>query len=163
MFLKICFYYIIIYQKINMYKLSKNNLLLNKKTINSLINALEIIKTYYKNNLIEVLLFGSYARGNKNKYSSLDILIIINKSNKRFTDRMVEFIKLLNEDEKLPFIEPLIYTKEEIKDLIRKKESFIFSVLNEAVVLWNKTEKIDINNISKKNIIKSKYISLLSV
>lgn len=140
-----------------MHKTSKNNIELGKRASRRLELALQVIKAYFRDNLIEVSLFGSYAKGKQHKYSSLDLLIIVSKIDQRFIDRTVEIEKLLNKDDELPLIDPLVYTEDELLDLINKKESFIVSVIEESIVIWNGFNEIDIDKLSGDNTIPSRY------
>lgn len=144
-----------------MHKTSTNNIKLNKKDIERLKEAIIKIKEWAGDNLEEVILFGSYARGEQHKFSSIDILIVLNKSYKRFISRKAELERLLNESGAIPLIDPLIYTENELIDLINKMESFIVSVLKEGIVLWNGRDQIEIDSLQEGSLLKSRYSSSL--
>lgn len=136
---------------------SKNNLQLSERVIERLTQAISTIKARYSDRLIELCLYGSYAKGTESKYSSIDIIVIVAGCDLRFIQRKAELERMLNEDSNIPLIDPLVYTESEVLDLIQKQESFIASAFKEAVVLWNGFNEIDLNNLSKMNIIKSRY------
>jgi predicted nucleotidyltransferase len=145
-----------------MYKSSENHLKLNQRDIERLVEATDIIKAWAGNNLCEIILFGSYARGEQKKYSSIDILVILTQSQERFLQRKTALEKILNSSGAIPLIDTLVYTKDEIKDLIKKKESFIVSVLEEGCVMFNGKDDIEIQKINRlPHIIHSKYFDLL--
>jgi len=144
-----------------MYKRSTNNIKFDNRIITRLEQALHSIRALYDGSLIEVCLFGSYAKGHAKHYSSIDLLIILDQSEIRFLKRNVELQRLLNEDDKLPLVEPLIYTQDEILELLKKKESFIVSVIKESVVLMNDFNDINLNELTDANAIPSRYINSL--
>jgi predicted nucleotidyltransferase len=141
-----------------MHTASKHNIKLDQRAIERLNQALLSIKAWAGDNLLEISLFGSYALGEQHKFSSIDLLIIICESEERFIRRKASVERFLNESDALPLIDPLIYTEDEIMDLINKKESFIDSVLKEAVVVWNGFNEIDLNDITNGKIVPSRYL-----
>jgi predicted nucleotidyltransferase len=144
-----------------MYKTSTNNIELDQRVIRRLEQAISTIKAWAGENLVEVSMFGSYAIGKQHKFSSIDLLVIICESNERFIKRKADLERLLNEDDQMPLIDPLVYTEEEIMDLINKKESFIDSVLDEAIVVWHNFNDIDIHHLFNGNgkYIHSRYLN----
>ena len=145
-----------------MYKTGTNNIKLDKRAIERLEQAMIAIKAWAGPSLREVLIFGSYARGEQHKYSSIDILVIVSESEERFIRRKADLERALNESDILPLIDPLVYTEEEVNDLKNKMESFIISVLKEGVAIWNGQNEIDINCLKDGScIVKSRYAASL--
>ena len=74
----------------------------------------EVIREVLKccGDIDEIILFGSYARGEAKETSSMDILIIA-KSDLPFIERIKRVIELVSENS-IP-VEPLVYTPEEIR------------------------------------------------
>lgn len=142
-----------------MYKTSTNNPRLNHAIIKRLEQSLMTIHAIYPECLIEVSLFGSYAKGTSHRFSSIDLLVVVECSDERFVQRNANLQRLLNESDEMPMIDPLVYTQEELLDLIKKKESFIDSLLKEAVVLWNGFNDINLHELQGNNIIPSRYLS----
>lgn len=142
-----------------MFKSSSNNLRLNHSIIKRLEESLISIQTLYSDCLIEVSVFGSYSKGTAHKYSSVDILVIVECSDERFVKRNANLQRILNESDEMPMVDPLVYTEEEIMELIKKKESFIDSMLSETIVVWNNFNEIDLNNLTLSNSIPSRYLS----
>ena len=140
-----------------MHTTSKNNIKLDNRAIERLNTALMSIKAWGKDRVVEVALFGSYAKGRQHEYSSVDLLIIVKNSDQRFIERKIELERLLNQEDQMPMIDTLIYTEEEILELINKMESFVISVIDECVVLWNGFNDIDITNLTPDNTIPSRY------
>ena len=81
----------------------------------------------------KIILFGSYARGDTDEYSDLDVVIIKN-TEKRFIERLVEVAKYLDND--LGKVDVFVYTREEFEDMQRRGNPFIEKVLTEGRVLY---------------------------
>ncbi|ADL07083.1 nucleotidyltransferase domain-containing protein [Thermosediminibacter oceani] len=89
-----------------------------------LICVLEGIIEYYKDSLLGLTIFGSYARGENRKNSDLDLLIILKKA-PGFSERIKEFVnnielaheslgqQLYEEEDILCELSPYILSKEE--------------------------------------------------
>ena len=88
-------------------------------------NSLIRLKKGY--NAERLILFGSYARGDINEGSDIDI-VLIKDTNKRFIDRIGDILKIYNGD--IP-LEPLVYTPEEFKKM--ENRDFIKTILKEGV------------------------------
>jgi len=140
-----------------MHKTSKDNIELDQGATRRLEQALQVIKAWGGECLLEVSLFGSYAKGNQHEYSSLDLLIIVCENEQRFIERKIEIERLLNQNDELPLIDTLVYTEAELLELISKMESFIVSIIEESIVLWNGFNEIDIHHLTKENIVPSRY------
>lgn len=99
---------------------------MNHTTIrNNIVKALRKIKQRYKPE--KMILFGSFARGDYNEASDVDVLMI-KKSNKRFIDRSEDVLAL--SDGKIQ-LEPIVYTPEEFKKI--KDRNFIKTILKEGI------------------------------
>lgn len=142
-----------------MYQQSHSNLQFDQRTIARLNQSIASIRALYNDHLLEVSLFGSYVKGEQTKFSSVDLLIVVDESNERFVKRNAVVQNLLNESDEIPLIDPLVYTEEEILDLLRKKESFMISVLKESIVVWNNFNPIDLSNLTPSIIMRSRYAS----
>lgn len=70
--------------------------------------------------VVSAYVFGSVARNTHNDQSDIDILIVINKSDKKFFKRPIDFDDLL---EIYPKMDILIYTKDEFENAILKEKS----------------------------------------
>jgi predicted nucleotidyltransferase len=83
----------------------------------------------------KVILFGSYARGNPNSDSDLDLLVIM-KTEERFTDRVLAISRLLRPR---PFpMDILVRTPGEITSALMSKDRFIQDILAEGIVLYER-------------------------
>ena len=92
----------------------------------------------------EIILYGSYARGDNSLYSDID-LIIIAETVMRFQDRSLKALNIINDKEGDIAINPLVYTSTEFKNMLESKESFLVSAMIESVLLWKKEAGCDIS------------------
>jgi len=93
----------------------------------------------YKERLVQnlnpkaVILFGSFARGDVNEGSDVDIIVISN-----FKEPFLDRIKLLldlNDELKLP-LEPVGYTPEEFRRMREEGNRFILEVCENGKILY---------------------------
>ena len=82
----------------------------------------------------KIVLFGSYARGDHHKDSTLDIFIIT-ETDARFVERIRSAIEVTGGT---PTVEPIVYTPEEFQLMKDQGEGFIESAVNEGVILYEK-------------------------
>jgi predicted nucleotidyltransferase len=145
-----------------MHKTSTNNIKLNQRVIKRLEQSIASVRALFDGNLIEVCIFGSFAKGDPRKFSSIDMLVVLEETKDRFLKRNADMQRLLNEDEEGPMIDPLVYTEQELLDLIKKKESFIISVLKESIVIWSNLEHINLESLEDAdNQMHSRYQSAI--
>lgn len=102
--------------------------------------AKEIIKTmaqkirkYYHPE--KIILFGSYAWGNPDKHSDID-LFIIKETKDRHIDRSVKVRDILDEENGLFALDPIVYTPRETKERLKLGDPFIGKIVKEGVVLY---------------------------
>lgn len=84
-------------------------------------------------NPLAVILFGSFAKGDINEGSDVDIIVIANFS-EPFLDR-IRLLLDLNENIGLP-LEPIGYTPEEFQKMRKNGNPFVEEVLKNCVVLY---------------------------
>lgn len=90
----------------------------------------------------EIIMYGSYARGDNDIYSDIDLIIIVDDINMRFQDRSIKVIRSVSEEDEeneIP-INPIVYTTQEFKNMLENKESFLVLALQESVLLWKRNE-----------------------
>lgn len=70
------------------------NLNIKNQNIVNLLNDLEAgIRSIYKNEVKKIILFGSYARGNNEDDSDVDVMVLLNKKEfERYSDELVDLI-----------------------------------------------------------------------
>lgn len=83
----------------------------------------------------EIILFGSYAHGNPEKGSDLDLLII-KDTDEKFRERSLNVRKILIEENGLIGLDILVYTPDEIAKRMEIGDSFLSKILTEGVILY---------------------------
>ena len=81
-----------------------------------------------------VILFGSYARGEQNEDSDLDICVLVHELTYGRTDMRVDVYGAIRRDFPLP-IDVLLYTHDEFEESAKKKSRMQYKIKNEGVVL----------------------------
>lgn len=83
----------------------------------------------------KVILFGSRARSQDDEYSDID-LVIIKRTEEDFLDRLSKVARLLSP---LPeSVDVLVYTPEEVNQMVEEGRDFILMVLEEGKVIYEK-------------------------
>lgn len=86
----------------------------NKNRIKNIINRYyKVIKAKYK--IDYMLLYGSYANGKANKYSDIDLAIILDEFKENYLE-IIEFLSLARKYAKSIDIEPVVYSTKEYKN-----------------------------------------------
>ncbi len=84
-----------------------------------------------------VILFGSWARGDEDEYSDLD-LVIIKETQERFLDRLERVYDLV----KPTFaMDVLVYTPKELAEMQERNNYFTEMVLKEGVVIYERPKE----------------------
>jgi len=79
----------------------------------------------------KVILFGSYAKGEADEFSDLDIIVVA-ETNLKFIDRIGKAIELID----LPMaVDCLVYTPDEFEKMIKDENPFIQKALEEGIVV----------------------------
>jgi predicted nucleotidyltransferase len=85
----------------------------------------------------QVILFGSWARGDEDEHSDLD-LVIIKETQERFLDRLEKVYELV----KPTFaMDVLVYTPQEFHEMRERDNPFIEMVLKEGVVIYERPQR----------------------
>ncbi len=80
----------------------------------------------------EVILFGSYARGDAHEDSDIDLFIIA-ETKERFFIRMATVLTIVDDlIKKIPF-SPIVLTPDEVSDRTKIGDQFIAEILNEGI------------------------------
>lgn len=108
----------------------ENNIMITHQQISKIIN--KIVMNYLPE---KIILFGSYAYGNPNTNSDLDLLIVKDSNIPRYK-RGREVRKYLR-GLKVP-IDLIVYTNEEIQKWSNVKTAFITSIIKKGKVLYDK-------------------------
>ena len=81
----------------------------------------------------KAVVFGSYARGNADRYSDLDI-IIIHDTDKGFFDRASDFSDIHAAWTRS--LDMLIYTPDELREMLAQRRPFIEMALEDGVIIY---------------------------
>lgn len=82
----------------------------------------------------QIFLFGSFARGDSVPGSDVDLLIVLSESDKSFLDRISEYMP-----SKFPVgVDVFPYTETELEYMIKDSNFFLRQALGEGIVLLNK-------------------------
>jgi predicted nucleotidyltransferase len=93
--------------------IKKARRILYKKYIPHVNLLIQEIKNILKNNLVSIILFGSYAKGDFTVNSDIDILVIIEDTEVDYRERINDFLDKID-GLTLPFlVSPIILTKKE--------------------------------------------------
>jgi len=83
----------------------------------------------------KIILFGSYAYGQPNADSDLDLLII-KKTSERFIDRWTNVRMIVSDPKRsIPF-EPLVLTPDELEERLAMGDQFIEEIITKGEVLY---------------------------
>ncbi len=103
-----------------------------EQLIDTLRNVAESISKD-NNNLSKLILFGSFCRKDYTPESDVDILIILQNSQKHFLQRKDDFISYFSA---VPLdVNILVYTEAEVETMLNEENHFITEVLNEGMSL----------------------------
>ncbi len=81
----------------------------------------------------EVLLFGSFAKGDYTPESDIDLAVVVTHTEEPFLQRRDKYVRFF---EKLPFdLNLLIYTRSELEKMKGEKNHFIEEILSYAISL----------------------------
>jgi predicted nucleotidyltransferase len=83
----------------------------------------------------KIILFGSYAYGEPDEDSDIDLLII-KDTDKRPIERWMEVKRLLRDRSRRASVSPLVYTLQEFEHRLAIKDFFIQEVLEKGQVLY---------------------------
>ena len=83
----------------------------------------------------KIILFGSYAYGEPDEDSDVDLLII-KDTDKRPIERWMEVKRLLRDRSRRVSVSPLVYTRQELEHRLAVKDFFIQEALEKGEVLY---------------------------
>jgi len=83
--------------------------------------------------VLSVVVFGSYARGDFTRHSDVDVLVVLRESSLPFLDRLAE----LYEHTPRGLIQPLAYTRAEVEKMFEAGNLLVLDALREGVALFD--------------------------
>jgi len=83
----------------------------------------------------KIVLFGSYAWGNPDKNSDMDILVVADMKGKRW-DRSGYILSLLEKENEVMPLDIIVYTHRELELLIKHHISFIRKIMDRGKLLY---------------------------
>ncbi len=83
----------------------------------------------------KIILFGSYAYGQPDADSDLDLLII-KKTSERFIDRCTHVRKIVSDPRRSIAFEPLVFTPKELEERLAMGDQFIEEIVTKGQVLY---------------------------
>ena len=92
-----------------------------------------LVECLRKYNPERIIIFGSYARGDSDEFSDIDI-VVIKKTEKRFIERLIEVARHLDND--LGKVDVSVYTKKEFKDMSKMGNPFIEKIKAEGRIIY---------------------------
>jgi len=88
----------------------------------------------------KIVLFGSYAWGNPDKNSDMDILVVANMKGKRW-DRSGYILSLLEKENEAIPLDIIVYTQMELELLTKHRISFIRKIMDKGKLLYARKDK----------------------
>lgn len=85
---------------------------------------------------VQIILFGSFARGDYHALSDVDLLIV-KETQTPFLERIGPVLALCESGSEL-LIEPLVYTPQELAQMKRARNPFIEHILTEGIVIYER-------------------------
>lgn len=82
--------------------------------------------------VVDLIVFGSRARGDQDEHSDMDIFVEVNLLDKELKERIYEIVWEVG-FENLIVISPLIFTKEEIEDSPLRSSQIVRNIFEEGV------------------------------
>lgn len=94
-----------------------------------------IKSAFQKYDAEKIILFGSWARGEGDRYSDVDLIVVV-RTNKRFLDRLAGFYEAWS----IPVpVDILVYTPEEFAEMVDEENPLIMKAIREGVVMYEKS------------------------
>ncbi len=95
--------------------------------------ARQVVKAYQPE---KIILFGSYAYGEPDADSDLDLLII-KKTSEQFIDRWVTVRRIVSDPKRsIPF-EPIVLTPDEVEERLAIGDQFVEEIVTEGEILYS--------------------------
>lgn len=83
----------------------------------------------------QIILFGSYAYGQPNEESDIDLLII-KETEKPFFQRLAELRRIVSKSRRGYAFEPVVVTPKELKERLKRGDQFFQTIMEKGTVLY---------------------------
>ena len=109
--------------------------MVKKEDIEALISKItdKIMDGYHPQ---KIILFGSYAYGNPDKDSDIDLFIVKDTPHIRAIDRRLKIRRLLREENRKISISPLVYTSQEVAERLSIGDDFVKEIVGNGKILY---------------------------
>lgn len=104
------------------------------EVINELKRIAIKIKSDEKENLVDIILFGSIAKGTHTGTSDVDIVIILKECNLNLFERIRKFLKYFDIN---IGVDLLVYTKKEFEKMKDEKNPLILEIISSDISILN--------------------------
>jgi len=95
-----------------------------------------------RDEILALILYGSYVRGEYSKYSDVDVLVVIKRKDKKLKETIYDIAYDIDLEYDI-LISLLFLTLEEIEMLIEKGSPFIENILLEGVILYDRDKTFE--------------------
>ncbi|MEW6095889.1 MAG: nucleotidyltransferase domain-containing protein [bacterium] len=109
---------------------------LNKKEQDGIKKLTTQLTTNMKDNLVILELFGSKIRGDFEKDSDIDMLVVLKKEICQSREKIFDILFKIDPYYELK-ISPIIYSEAEYKKNEKLESPFIENIMKEGIVLWS--------------------------
>ncbi len=92
----------------------------------------QVVDTYQPE---KVILFGSYAYGEPDADSDIDLLII-KKTSERFIERWVNVRQIVSDPERSISFDPIVLTPDEVQERLAAGDQFVEEIIKKGEVLY---------------------------
>lgn len=104
----------------------------------SLREFVDLLQPYHKN-LSLISLFGSYARGDWDKDSDIDVLVVSQSNDYKFRDKIYELVdKAMRAVDYDELLSPIIMDLQHYKKIKKRNSDLYYFINKEGKVLWQK-------------------------
>lgn len=110
---------------------------LTEKQKAGILEYLEVLQKKYRDNILQVVLFGSAARGEADEESDIDILVVLKNGDNKLRDEvsMASFDSILNNE---VILSPLVMDKKTYEWHRRYRDPLYNNIERDGINLWMK-------------------------
>ena len=114
---------------------------LTKKQRVAILTYLKILRKKYQDKILQVVLFGSAARGEADEESDIDILVVLKNGNNKLKDEisMASFEPILDNN---VILSPIVMDRRTFEWHKRYKDPLYNSIKRDGIDLWRKRPEL---------------------